>query len=61
LFLGAGNGAYTADDDDFMICNLGMSVEKEIKVTDSFAIPVFGQLILNPSTEQVHWVVGFSF
>jgi hypothetical protein len=60
LFLGAGNGAYTADE-DFMICNVGMSVEKEIKVTDSFAIPVFGQLILNPSAEQVHWVVGFSF
>jgi len=60
LFVGAGNGAYTVDE-NFMVCNVGIGVEKEIKITDSFSLPMFGQLILNPDSEQVHWVVGVSF
>ncbi|MDX9882794.1 MAG: TorF family putative porin [Prolixibacteraceae bacterium] len=59
LFLGAGDGAYTSDG-DFSVCNLGISTSKEIKVTDSFSLPVSGSVVLNPSTEQFHIVVGIS-
>jgi uncharacterized protein (TIGR02001 family) len=59
IFAGAGDGQYT-DDEDFNICNVGISTSKEIKITDSFSIPVSGSVILNPSTEQFHIVVGIS-
>jgi uncharacterized protein (TIGR02001 family) len=59
LFAGAGNGQYTKDA-SFNLCNVGLKTSKTIKITDSFSIPVNGSLILNPSTEQFHIVVGIS-
>jgi len=59
LTLGGGDGAYTVDG-DFNICNIGISTSKDIKVTDSFTLPVSGAAILNPSSEQFHIVVGIS-
>ena len=59
LFVGAGNGQYT-DDGDFALCNIGIGTSKEVKITDSFSLPVFGTVILNPSSEQLQIVVGFS-
>ncbi|MBN2775814.1 MAG: hypothetical protein JXR31_16280 [Prolixibacteraceae bacterium] len=59
LTLGAGDGAYTVDG-DFGICNIGLSTSKEISITDSFSIPVSGAVILNPSSEVFHIVVGIS-
>lgn len=60
IFLGAGNESYTSNG-DFGICNVGFSTSKEIPLTDKFALPVTGSIILNPDTEQVHFVVGLSF
>ena len=59
LTLGGGDGAYTIDG-DFNICNIGISTSKEIKITDSFSLPVSGAVILNPSSEQFHIVAGIS-
>jgi uncharacterized protein (TIGR02001 family) len=59
LTLGGGDGAYTIDG-DFNICNIGVSTSKEIKITDTFSLPVSGAAILNPSSEQFHIVVGIS-
>ena len=65
FLLGAGNGWHTMeadpDESDFNVCNIGVTASTEIKVTDSFSIPVNGALILNPDTEQFHVVVGISF
>jgi hypothetical protein len=58
-FVGAGNGWYTVDT-KFGLCNVGLTGSKEIKITDSFSLPVFSSIILNPSNEQFHLVVGFS-
>ncbi len=66
LFLGAGDGQYTAgavDESkagDFGVCNVGIGTSKEIKITDSFSLPVSGAAILNPSSEQFYVVVGIS-
>jgi hypothetical protein len=60
IFLGAGDGWHTSDG-DFAICNVGIGTTKTIKITDSFSIPVTGQVILNPEREQLYVVVGFSF
>lgn len=59
LFAGAGDGAYTKDA-KFNFCNVGLKTSKELKITESFSIPVTGALILNPSTEQFHIVVGIT-
>ena len=59
LAIGAGDGAYTMDG-DFSVCNLSVGTSKDIQITDSFSLPVFGSAILNPSSEQFHIVVGFS-
>jgi len=63
--LGAGNGWHTmeaeADESNFNLCNIGVTASTEIKVTESFSLPVNGALILNPDTEQFHVVVGISF
>ena len=59
LTLGGGDGAYTMDG-EFNICNIGISTSKEIKITDSFSLPISGAVIMNPSSEQFHIVVGIS-
>jgi hypothetical protein len=59
LFLGAGNGWHT-NDGDFNVCNVGIGTEKEIKITDSFSIPVTGQVVLNPDKKNLFVVVGFT-
>lgn len=64
LFVGAGDGWHTFDittgKSDFNICNIGLSTTKEIKLSDTFSIPVTGQIIVNPDKEQLFMVVGFS-
>jgi len=59
LTLGAGDGQYTAGG-KFNVCNIGLSTSKEVKITESFSLPVSGSLILNPSSEQFFIVVGIS-
>jgi len=60
LFAGAGDGWHTSDG-KFAICNLGIGTSKTIKLTETFSIPVIGQVILNPEKEQLFVVAGFSF
>lgn len=58
IFLGAGNG-WTTLDGDFAVCNIGIKAEKEIKITDTFSIPLNGQVIFNPDKKTMFVVVGF--
>ncbi len=59
LTLGAGNGQYTVDG-EFNICNIGVGTSKEVKLTESFSLPVSGAVILNPSTGGFFITVGIS-
>ena len=59
IFAGAGNGQYT-DDTDFDLCNVGITAGKEVKLTDSFSVPVSVSAILNPSTEKFNIVFCIS-
>lgn len=59
VFAGAGDGWHTPDG-EFGIVNLGIGTSKEIKLTDSFSLPLSGSVILNPTTEQFFIVVGIS-
>jgi hypothetical protein len=44
----------------FSLINIGFTASKEIKVTESFSIPVFGTISLNPSSEKLFYVLGIS-
>ncbi|WP_321285470.1 hypothetical protein [uncultured Sunxiuqinia sp.] len=59
VFLGGGDGQYTKDG-DFSVCNVGIGTSKEVKLTESFSLPVSGSVILNPSTGGFFITVGLS-
>jgi hypothetical protein len=59
IFLGAGNGFYTSDG-KFNVVNLGISVSKDIKITEKFSLPISASFITNPQAEKVHFVFGIS-
>jgi hypothetical protein len=64
VIAGAGNGWHSANlsdgSDKFAICNMGIGTLRTIKVTDSFNIPVNGQVIVNPDKKQMYVVIGFT-
>lgn len=41
--------------------NLGMTLSKEIQVTENYSLPIFGSLITNPEAENIFLVFGISF
>ncbi len=59
ISVGAGDGWHTTNG-KFNVCHVAIGTGKEIKVTDSFSIPVTGQVIFNPERNQLFMVVGFS-
>ncbi|MFL2624563.1 MAG: hypothetical protein ACJ0O6_01000 [Candidatus Marisimplicoccus sp.] len=40
---------------------MSFSGSKDIQITDSFALPVFGSFIVNPEAETAFLVFGVSF
>jgi len=59
FFVGAGDGWYT-NDTSFQVCNLGITANKTLKISESFSIPLFGSVIVNPNKEQIFYVIGIS-
>ncbi len=44
----------------FEVCNISLGARKEIKITNSFTVPLFAKFTVNPRTEGVYFVAGFS-
>ena len=44
----------------FAVTNLALKATKDIKITDSFSVPVFGQVAANPCTQKAYLVFGFT-
>ncbi len=59
LSVGAGDGWHTSDS-EFNVCHIALGTTKEIKLSETFSVPVTGQVILNPDKKQLFLVVGFS-
>lgn len=59
LFVGGGNGWHTTDG-EFNIVNVGVGTTKEIKITDSFSLPLHGSVVLNPDSEELYILGGIS-
>ncbi|MBI1939083.1 MAG: hypothetical protein HYS25_13310 [Ignavibacteriales bacterium] len=55
---GEDGGYYGATD--FSIINVGFTATRSIKISDSFSVPIFGSVILNPASENLFYVLGFS-
>ncbi|GAB6011721.1 TorF family putative porin [Viscerimonas tarda] len=45
---------------DAKIVNVALGASKEIKITDSFSVPAFAQIIVNPASEDINFVVGIT-
>ena len=64
IFIGAAGGSkknpgyYGADK--FNVINLGITAQRNIKVTDSFSIPISVSYILNPKAEISYLIFGLS-
>ena len=46
--------------DGFAVTNLALKAAKDIKVTDTFSVPVFGQVVANPCSQKAYLVIGFT-
>jgi hypothetical protein len=66
LFLGASlldsPNLYTfGKEKGFSVINIGVKATKNIKVTDSFTLPLYGIVGANPEAENVYFVAGVTF
>jgi len=43
------------------VINLGLTLSKEIQITENYSLPIFGSLITNPEAENIFMVFGMSF
>lgn len=44
----------------FAVTNLALKAMKDIKLTDSFSLPVFAQVVANPCSQKAYLVFGFT-
>ena len=44
----------------FAVTNLALKATKDIKITDSFSVPIFGQVVGNPCSQKAYLVLGLS-
>lgn len=57
---GAKYGFYEANATEFAITNISVKASKDIKITESFSLPLFAQVVTNPSTQKAFLVLGFT-
>lgn len=45
----------------FAVCDVSLGASKDIRITDSFSLPLFAKITWNPKTEGACFAVGLSF
>ncbi len=48
------------DVNRFAITNMSLTATKEITITNSFSLPIFGQIAANPRTQKAYFVAGLT-
>ncbi len=43
----------------FAVTNVSLKATKNIRVTDTFSVPIFGQVVANPCSQKAYLVLGF--
>ncbi len=49
-----------ANANGFAVTNISLKASKDIKITNSFSVPVFASVAANPSTQKAYLVFGFT-
>ncbi len=49
------------DTNGFAVTNIALNLCKDVRITDSFSLPLFASLIANPSARDLFFVAGMSF
>lgn len=44
----------------FAVCHVALKATKDIKITDSFSVPVFASVAANPSSQKAYLLFGFT-
>ncbi len=52
---------YNSYTSGFSVTEVSLGASKEIKITDSFSLPAFAKVSVNPRTEGVYFTFGLSF
>lgn len=47
--------------DKFSVTSLYLGATKEVKITESFSLPIFANIIVNPTHEDINFVFGLTF
>ena len=55
------NDFYNGYSDGFKVSSISLQASKEVKITDSFSLPLWAQAIWNPTTKGAYFVAGISF
>lgn len=58
---GTASESYFLGSDDAAIINTGISLAKEIRITDKYSLPISFSFTVNPHTESIYSVFGISF
>ena len=52
--------SFYGDASNFAVTNVSLKATKDLKITDSFSVPVFAGIAANPSTEKAYLLFGFT-
>ena len=55
------NDFYNGGKSGFAVSEVGVKATKELKITESWTLPLFAQVIWNPATEGAYFVAGLNF
>lgn len=48
------------DTTGFAVTNIALKATKDIRITDTFSVPIFGQVLANPCSQKAYLVFGFT-
>ena len=52
--------SYNGWTSGFAVTNLSLKATKDIKITDTFSVPIFGQVVANPCSQKAYLVLGLT-
>ena len=52
--------SFYSDANGFAVTNVSLKATKELKISDTFSVPVFAGIAANPSTEKAFFIFGLS-
>lgn len=52
---------YYTSTNGFAVCDISLSASKEIKITDSYSLPIFAKATFNPAAAKSYLTFGISF